>query len=331
MTKAVISAKLLLRNVYRCIKQKSTWQDNLVIDKATDRDLTWWWSALDHWNGRAFKPQCKEYVQMTTDASLEGWGSNLMIESGYQAQGFWDLDMKGEKLQSQRNNGRISFIDIISTKYQRQKCSGTDRQCIHRSIYKFSGWPKFRSVRSSDQNLVSRLTSQHYHQGKTSSRTFERSSRWTESDTRPVRVVDASPSVSVPGRGVGAPQYRQVRLNEHNTVSKVQQPVSRPFYMRCRSLHQSDWATENNFVNAPIRLLDRILEIIYSQKAYATVIAPAWRAKTWYQKLKELSIGPPIRLPQASQFCIPHSIAMPEALKNHRWAWYAWRICGQIS
>ncbi|GFN75445.1 transposon tf2-9 polyprotein [Plakobranchus ocellatus] len=96
MTKAVIPAKLLLRNLYRCIKQKSTWQDNLVIDKATERDLTWWWSALDHWNGRAFKSQCKEYVQMTTDASLEGWGSNLMIESGYQARGFWDLDMMGK-------------------------------------------------------------------------------------------------------------------------------------------------------------------------------------------------------------------------------------------
>ncbi|GFO31079.1 integrase [Plakobranchus ocellatus] len=91
-----------------------------------------------------------------------------------------------------------------------------------------------------------------------------------------------------------------------------------PFTCGVDALHQSDWATENNFVNAPIRLVDRVLEIICSPEAYATVIAPAWRAKTWYQKLKELSIGPPIRLPQASQFCIPHSIAMPEALKNHR-------------
>ena len=96
MTKAVIPAKLLLRNLYRCLKQKSNWQDTLVIDKATEYDLHWWWSALDHWNGQAFSTKCRDCVQMTTDASLEGWGSQLRTDIAQEAQGFWDLDMRGK-------------------------------------------------------------------------------------------------------------------------------------------------------------------------------------------------------------------------------------------
>jgi len=56
------------------------------------------------------------------------------------------------------------------------------------------------------------------------------------------------------------------------------------------ALSQSDWKIENNFVNAPLRLLNKVIQVICQQEATATVIAPVWRAKTWYQKLNTLSI-----------------------------------------
>ncbi|GFR65533.1 DIRS1 family of RNase HI in long-term repeat retroelements domain-containing protein [Elysia marginata] len=49
---------------------------------------------------------------MTTDVSLEGWGSNLMIESGYQAQGFWDLDMMGKS--SNHREITAVYLSLIS-------------------------------------------------------------------------------------------------------------------------------------------------------------------------------------------------------------------------
>ncbi|GFO41465.1 reverse transcriptase/ribonuclease h/putative methyltransferase [Plakobranchus ocellatus] len=331
MTKAVIPAKLLLRKLYRCIKQKSTWQDNLVIDKATERDLTWWWSALDHWNGRAFKSQCKEYVQMTTDASLEGWESNLMIESGYQAQGFWDLDMMGKS--SNHREIMAVYLSLISFL---PNIKGKSVQVLTDNV-STAAYINFQGGQSLDLSEVAtkmwslalrhNITIKAKHLARHLNTVADGLSRIPgqyEWSMHPClfQYLDAVWGPHSIDRFASmnttlCPRYNSLYLD--------------PFTCGVDSLHQSDWATENNFVNAPIRLLDRVLEIICSQEAYATVIAPAWRAKTWYQKLKELSIGPPIRLPQASQFCIPHSIAMPEALKNHRWAWYAWRICGQIS
>ncbi|GFN95919.1 reverse transcriptase [Plakobranchus ocellatus] len=95
------------------------------------------------------------------------------------------------------------------------------------------------------------------------------------------------------------------------------------------ALHQSDWAREMNFVNAPLRLLDSVLNIILHQEAEATIIAPAWKAKNWFQKLKKLSIASPIKLPHARTFCIQRSLRPPEALKNPKWVWFAWRISGR--
>ena len=52
MTKAILSAYLLLRNLYKCLAQKRSWQDLLNIDPATRADLEWWRSTLKVWNAR---------------------------------------------------------------------------------------------------------------------------------------------------------------------------------------------------------------------------------------------------------------------------------------
>ena len=92
------------------------------------------------------------------------------------------------------------------------------------------------------------------------------------------------------------------------------------------ALLQTNWGLENNYVNPPVRLIS----IICQQQAVATVIAPAWKAQLFYQKLKKLSIVPPIKLPKM-KFCIQMGIQTPEPLKNHKWTWYAWRICGKLN
>lgn len=40
------------------------------------------------------------------------------------------------------------------------------------------------------------------------------------------------------------------------------------------ALAQMDWDKENNFLNPPIRLMNRVIQKILSQKAEATIIAP---------------------------------------------------------
>ena len=86
---------------------------------------------------------------------------------------------------------------------------------------------------------------------------------------------------------------------------------------------------ENNFVNPPIRLLDKVLGIIQQQGAHATVIAPWWPAQTWFKTLNSMSICPPIRVFQRA--IIPLNPATPEPLRNRRWKLFAWRVCGSLN
>ncbi len=43
--------------------------------------------------------------------------------------------------------------------------------------------------------------------------------------------------------------------------------------------------THNNYVNPPFRLIGKILQVIETQGAYATLIAPYWPAQSWFRKL----------------------------------------------
>jgi hypothetical protein len=92
------------------------------------------------------------------------------------------------------------------------------------------------------------------------------------------------------------------------------------------ALAQQNWANHNNFVNSPFRLIAQVLKVVESQKAQATVIAPWWPAQPWFQKLKQLAICPPLKLPKIG--LTRGRVMMPEACKNRKWRIYAWRLCG---
>ena len=57
MAKAILPAKLMLRNVYRLLKQRISWQDTLQLDMGTITDLNWWNTALSSWNGCTVRPK----------------------------------------------------------------------------------------------------------------------------------------------------------------------------------------------------------------------------------------------------------------------------------
>ncbi|KAK3741231.1 hypothetical protein RRG08_015590 [Elysia crispata] len=59
------------------------------------------------------------------------------------------------------------------------------------------------------------------------------------------------------------------------------------------ALHENDWALENNHINAPLRLIPKILNILDQYQAVATMIAPLIKAQTFYNKLVERLIAYP--------------------------------------
>ena len=76
----------MLRNIYRLIKCKSTWESKLQLSEGAISDLQWWVSAFDAWNGRVVLPAEVE-GQLVTDASHYGWGAHL---GDLETHGSWD-------------------------------------------------------------------------------------------------------------------------------------------------------------------------------------------------------------------------------------------------
>lgn len=49
---AVTPGKLLLRNIYRLLSKRDSWDSNLAISGEVVTELTWWLIAVSHWNSR---------------------------------------------------------------------------------------------------------------------------------------------------------------------------------------------------------------------------------------------------------------------------------------
>lgn len=331
MTKAVLPAKLLLRNLYRCLAQKKSWQDSLCIDPATEVDLRWWHTALTSWNGRTFKSGCKDIVQIATDASQEGWGAKVLggQDSKSKAQGFWDSDM-AQNSSNQRELTAVllalmSFLERLKGKTVQIL---TDNICTAAYV-NFQGGPCEQLHRVATKIWTLVLTNNiditaKYLRGVLNVQADELSRVQSQYEwalhPRLFQYLD----------NVWGPHTidRFASMNTTQTV-KYNSRFLDPCCLGVDALYQSDWGYENNFVNAPITVLDRVIQIIVEQKADATVIAPMWRAKIWCQKLRQMSIAAPIKLPKAKYFCLQKGIRQPEPLKNTKWIWYAWRVSGR--
>ena len=85
MSKAIIPAKLLLRNIYKVLRKRTSWQDKLELDTGCIKDLTWWLNGIKSWNGCAIHHKPIDF-QLVTDASHIGWGGVL---GDKQAQELW--------------------------------------------------------------------------------------------------------------------------------------------------------------------------------------------------------------------------------------------------
>ena len=93
MSKAIIPAKLFLRNTYRLLKQRQYWSDKLNLETHTLSDLQRWFKALDSWNGKFISfSSCIEKIQIAMDASKFGWGCTI-LNTDHHAQGFWTTNM----------------------------------------------------------------------------------------------------------------------------------------------------------------------------------------------------------------------------------------------
>ena len=71
---AVSPGKLFLRDTYRLISSRTSWDDTVLIDDRCTKELIWWLESVDSFNYKEIKPQVIEF-QIEVDASSKGWGA----------------------------------------------------------------------------------------------------------------------------------------------------------------------------------------------------------------------------------------------------------------
>ena len=327
MCKVLIPAKLLLRNAYRLLKTKCSWQDKLTLDAPTIADLLWWLESLDGWNGRAFKKQTPQLIQLTTDASGKSWGGTI-INTPHKAQGFWD-----QETYLLHSNAKEMLAVLLTLKSLLHIVRGKSIQILSDSVttcayINFQGG----AIRTLDiiarniWNLAIRnnFTIQAKHLAGKLNTEADRLSRLSpqyEWYIHPslFKYIDNIFGPHTVDRFASILTRQTLRYN-----SRFWDPETEGI----DALHQNNWHQEMNFVNPPFRLLPKVIRLIKQTKAEATVIAPRWPAKIWHQQLIQMAVCHPIKLPKTVKMCIPCLKQLPEPLKNRKWSLFAWRISG---
>ena len=323
MTEAVLPAKLLLRNVYRVIASRDTWEDLVTLDEHAIADLEWWRTALKNWNGRPIIVRPVE-AQVVTDASGIGWGAFFGEK---EAAGLWDHYV-AQKSSNYRELLAIllairSFGDLLVDKCVQilsdnvtavaylNQLGGSSRELsdLTRSLWIYAHRHKIVIVA---KHLAGKL---NVHADKLS-----RPSVHYEWMLHPglFRYLDR----------LWGPHH----IDRFASCLTAQLPIynSRfydPMSAGIDALAQQNWGQLNNFVNPPFRLISQVLDVLRAQSATATLIAPYWPGQVWCRELRRMSIAPPLRLP-----CSPRTVIrlgpVAEPLRSPRWRIYAWRVSG---
>ena len=324
MARAILPAKLMLRNVYRLLKQRQSWQDILLLDTGTITDLSWWSTALSSWNGCTVHPSTIQ-AQLTTDASSIGWGG---VVGSQEARGRWNT-----RLSNESSNHREMMAVLLSMQAFARQLKNKSVQIVSDNISTVA-YINFQGGPSKDlSRIATAIWATAVDLNMTITAKFLAGSLNTHADflSRILSHHDwrLNPNLF---------HYLDNTWGPHDVdrfASLVTTQLPRynslyadPMTAGVDALAQQDWGLLNNYVCPPFRLLHRVLETVQSQGAVATVIAPCWPAQSWFRTLQRLSIAPPIRLPHTSAAFLSMG-TLPEPLRNPRWRVYAWRICGR--
>ncbi|MES9880717.1 MAG: reverse transcriptase domain-containing protein [Sedimenticola sp.] len=322
MSKAVLPAKLLLRNTYRLLSKCPLWDMTLTLDVPTLQDLEWWISALESWNGFIVKPS-KDSIQMECDASATGWGSCIGNQETF---GLWDRSMA-----IMPSNFRELAAVYLGLKSFSSQLKGNAVTVLSDNIVTCAYLNHLGGPTPSLTNLAKAVWAivfdlditlrAHYYPGHLNRQAdaLSRQKSTHEWKLHPgvFRYIDKAFGPHTVDRFAS---FQTRQLPRYNSLSYD------PETEAIDALSQ-DWRNEVNFVNAPFRLIPKVIDLVQNQSASATLIAPHWPNQTWYRKLQAMSVRPPIRIPN-SRHAVQHFGQKPEPLKNRRWKIYAWKISG---
>ena len=324
-TKAILPTKLLLRDLYRLLRSRSSWSDVLKLNDASIKELNWWLSAMHSWNGRPIVKRSVD-LQISTDASASGWGA---VCGSYEASGLWNANQA-----FRHSNYRELLTVLLAIKSFKGFIAGKTVQILSDNIVTVAYVNHLGGPCQDLSNLAKSIWSEAFQLDTVIIAKYLAGCQNTAAD----RLSRLSPHSTYSwSLHPGIFNFLDHRWGPHSCdrfadITNHLCPMYNSLYHDPLSsgvdaLAQNDWSRHNNFVNPPFKLIPRILDVIIKQKAEATVIAPWWPAQPWFHTLVRLSIQPPFALPKSRLMW--YRGKRPEPLKNPRWRIMAWRISGK--
>lgn len=324
-SKAILPTKLLLRNLYRLLSSRTSWNSFLTLDSSSERDIKWWLSAIKSWNGR---PIVKNTIdkQIFTDASSTGWGA---VCDGMEASGLWSIHQS-----FQHSNARELMAVLLALKSFKDSLKGKNVQIMSDNIVTIAyinhlGGPCPDLVKITKaiwaEAYSQRVNLQAKHVAGCLNDVADRLSRLSPYSTYSWSLHPAL--FRLLDQMWGPHSFDRFADITNHLCPRYNSLFYDPLSSGVDALAQQDWGRHNNFVNCPFHLIPKVLQIIQNQQAEATIIAPLWRAQPWFPVLQKLSVKPPFLLPKfnAMTFLGVH----PEPLKNKKWKILAWRVSGK--
>jgi ribonuclease HI len=323
MCKAILPAKLKLRNLYKILRARRSWHDVLYMDTTALDDLVWWYEALDkgQWNGAPISHKDID-IQLETDASGHGWGA---VCQGRQAAGVWD---KTTSLKS--SNYRELLAIILAIKSFAQCLKNKKVQVLTDNISCVAYINQLGGPSSELSRLAEALWAQTHELNINLSAKHIAGKLNVHADFLS-RIM--------------SPHEWKLHPNMFSYIDRLFGPhtVDRFASLRTTQLHRYNsrwwdpategidamaqtWTGENNYVNPPFKMIPHILDKVRNEGITATLIAPDWPAQPWYRTLCNMTTHT-IALPNSPR-CIMRMGVVPEPQRNRKWRLFAWRICG---
>ena len=323
MMRAVVPAKLLLRNVYRSLASKSSWEDNLLLTPAVWKDLKWWATALPSWNGAPLlKPPIDD--QIYTDASGTGWGG---WSQHLKASGTWDISVAYQPSNYCELLAVWRTLESFPNKFYKNKTiqvisdNATMITCINRLSSKSEVMTLlmtqfFLWLDTNNTKLVARHLSgvKNVHANWLSRVLFRH--EW-QIQPRVFRFIDK----------LFGPHDIDRFASEHTALLPRYNSMFLDRHTEAVDAFSQDWGRNiNNWINPPFALLPRVIHKIKQDSACTTILAPFWKGTSWFQDLWDILVCPPMQLPTQNLFT--RCAGIPEPCKNSRWRLFVWKVCG---
>ena len=292
------------RALHTCLKQalevgSQDYQSPVQLSTQAKEDLQWWELYLSNWNGRSLISQ-QSSMTIISDASLQGWGAFC---NGVRTRGQWFpqeqtlhincLELLAASLAvrtfAKERSGITILLKIDNTTAVAyiNRMGGTASPMLWQLTKDLWLWCMERNILLQAQHLPGALNSIADRE----SRTWSDRSEWKLNPIvfRNINLLLGPLSTDLFGS--------RLSTQLPSFVSWKPDPLAMPV-----DAFTVDWGSISGklYANPPWNLVARVLSQVLNRRVEELVlVAPVWKAQSWYPVLLQLLINKPLLIPQS--------------------------------